>query len=271
MGNQLSSTINSTGISMKVELHRELHIWRVIFVVNLIEFDNPFDVLYFPLEQHPIRLEISPHPNMRDVKKFNIIFEDNSSISKWIYMNDTNLESFQVLPVARIGRRLRNHPTKFYICDCIDETTTWIITIFEVRDVHGNLEIPVEEPLFSAGCRITERIVIDTGSVRVPNLEYVASSNEIRHIPDLGHVLIENHFINNRLMIINSINRFYNLFFGSTYGTFKKLNIFRSVEKSPVIYFPFLRTPCSLNVYPCSFAIFRIFLLKFSPLPKYNV
>lgn len=214
MGNQQSSTINSTDISMKVELDMELRIWRVIFCVGSREFDNPFDVLYFPSGQHPIGLEISPHPNMRDVKKFRIIFEDNSSISKWIYMDDSNPQTFQVLPVARIGRRLRNHPTKFYICDSIDETMTWIITIFEVRDVHGNLEIPVEEALFSAGCRITERIVIDTGSVRFPNLEYIAASNEIRHIPDLGHELqmirelIENrnNRIHNNIININSIN-----------------------------------------------------------------
>ena len=270
MGNQQSSTQqNIPDISLKIGFNTQLRIWRVIFCVGSHEFDNSFDVLYF--HSKPIGLEIIPHPQMREVKKFRIIHEDNSTSCGWIYLDNANPQSFQVLPVARIGRRLRNHPTKFYICDRIDETTTWIITIFEVRDVHGNLEITVEEPLFSAGCRITERIVIDTGSVRVPNLEYVASSNEIRHIPDLGHVLIENHFINNRRMIINSMTLFYNLSFGSTYGTFKKLNIFRSVEKSPVIYFPFLRTPCSLNVYPCSFAIFRIFLLKFSPLPKYNV
>lgn len=209
MGNKQSSTINSTDISLKVGLNTQLRIWRVIFCVGLREFDNPFDVLNF--QSKPIGLELIPHPQMRDIKKAKIMFEDGSSFSKWIYLDNANPQSFQVLPVARIGRRLRNHPTKFYICDRIDGTTTWIITIFEVRDVHGNLEIPVEDALFSAGCRITERIVIDTGSVRVPNLEYVAALNEIRYIPDWGHQiqiireLIEtrNNRIQNNIININ--------------------------------------------------------------------
>ncbi len=281
MGNHQSSQ-NIPDISLKIGFNTQSRTWRVIFCVGSLEFDNQFDVIYFPSEQHPVGLEIIPHSEMREVKKFRIIFEDGSTSCGWIYLDNANPQSFQVLPVSRIGRKLRNHPTKFYICDRIDETTEWIITIFEVRDVAGNLEIPnlvVEEILFSAGCRITERIVIDTGSVHIPNLEYVAASNEIRHIQffeqerQIIRRLIEmrNNSIQNSILNINSLNLFYNLSFGSTYGTFKKLNIFRSVEKSPAIYFPFLRKPCSLNVYPLSFAIFRIFLLKFSPLPKYSV
>jgi hypothetical protein len=153
--------------------------------VDSIEFDNPFDVLYFPSGQHPVGLEIIPHHDMRDIKKFRITFEDNSTSCGWFYMDDANPQSFQVLPVARTGRRLRDHPTKFYICDRIDETTTWVITIFEVHDVHGNLKFQnpdVEEALFSAGCRITERITLDTGSTHIPELEYDTDSNEIRPI-----------------------------------------------------------------------------------------
>lgn len=184
MGNKQSSQ-KIPDISLKVGFNTQLRIWRVIFCVGSLEFDNPFDVLYFPSEQHPVGLEIIPHSEMREVKKFRIIFEDSSTSCGWIYIDDANPQSFQVLPVGRIGRRLINHQTKFYICDRIDETTEWIITIFEVRDVDGNLEFQcpdVEQALFSAGCRITERIPLDTGSIRIPELEYVAASNEIRPI-----------------------------------------------------------------------------------------
>lgn len=201
MGNSQSSIPNiSDNISLKVGFNTQLRIWRIIFCVGLQEFNNPFDVLNF--HSKPIGLKIIPHPQMRDIKQAKIMFEDGSSISKWIYLDNANPQSFQVLPVARIGWRLRNHPTKFYICDRIDETTTWRITIFEVRDVHGNLEIPQEEEaLFSAGCRITERIEIDTGSVRVPNLEYVAASNEIQIIREL--IETQNNCIHNNIININ--------------------------------------------------------------------
>jgi hypothetical protein len=185
MGNQQSSTKNTPEITLKVEFNQELNIWRVIFVVDSIEFNNPFDVLYFPFDRRPVGLEIIPHSNMRDIKKFRILFENNSTSCKWIYMNDANPLSFQVLPVARSGQRLRNHPTKFYICDRIEETTEWVITIFEVRDVHGNLATPPPEneiAIFSGGCRITERSIIDTGSIQIPGLEYDADSNEIQLI-----------------------------------------------------------------------------------------
>jgi hypothetical protein len=123
MGNQQSSA-KIPDISLKVGFNMELQIWRVIFCIGSIEFDNPFDVLYFPSRQHPVRLEIIPHSNMReDIKKFRIIFEDGSTSCGWIYLDNANPQSFQVLPVARTGRRLRNHLTKFYICDRIDETT----------------------------------------------------------------------------------------------------------------------------------------------------
>ncbi len=49
----------------------------------------------------------------------------------------------------------------------------WIITIFEVRDVHGNLATPppeFETVMFSAGCWITDRTIIDTGSNEIPQL-----------------------------------------------------------------------------------------------------
>ncbi len=185
MGNQQSSAQNIRKISMKVEFNPELNIWRVIFVVDSIEFNNPFDVLYFPSDQHPVGLEIIHHPQMRDIKKFIIRFEDGSTTFRWIYMDDANPQSFQVLPVLRTGRRLRNHLTKFYIYDRIEGTTDWVITIFEVRDVHGNLATPPPENeivMFSAGCRITERSIIDTGSIRIPELEYDADSNEIQLI-----------------------------------------------------------------------------------------
>lgn len=180
MGNQQSSAQNIPEISLKIGFDTKLHIWRVIFCIGSIEFDNPFDVLYF--HSKPIGLEIIPHPDMRDVKKFRIIQDDNSTRCGWIYLDNANPQSFQVLPVGRTGRRLRNHPTKFYFCDRIDGTTEWVITIFEVRDVYGNLDTPPlenEYTMFSAGCRITERMILDTGSLRIPELEYVAASNEI--------------------------------------------------------------------------------------------
>lgn len=183
MGNQQSSAQNIPEISLKIGFDTKLYIWRVIFCIGSIEFDNPFDVLYFHSGQHPIGLEIIPHPDMREVKKFRIIHDDNSTSCGWIYLDNANPQSFQVLPVGRTGRRLRNHPTKFYFCDRIDGTTEWVITIFEVRDVYGNLSTsPLENEytMFSAGCRITDRMRLDTGSLRIPELEYVAASNEIR-------------------------------------------------------------------------------------------
>jgi len=211
MGNQQSSTQssakNTPEITLKVGFNPELDMWRVIFVVDSIEFDNPFDVLYFPLDRRPVGLEIIPHSNMTDIKKFRILFEDNSTSCKWIYMNDANPESFQVLPVARSGQRLRNHRTKFYIYDRIDETTTWVITIFEVRDVHGNLATPPPEneiAIFSAGCRTTERSIIDTGSIQIPELEYDAASNEIRLIEQIYTIIdYGSQFIQTEQSIIN--------------------------------------------------------------------
>jgi hypothetical protein len=170
---------------MKVELDMELRIWRVIFCVGSLEFDNPFDVLNFPFENHPVGLEIIPHGKMRDVKQFRIIFEDGSTSCGWFYMDDANPQSFQVLPVARIGRRLPNSETIFYFCDRIEGTTEWVITFFQVRDIDGNLQIQsedVEQGFFSAGCRITERRIIDTGSMIIPEFEYVAASNEVQLI-----------------------------------------------------------------------------------------
>jgi hypothetical protein len=219
MGNQQSSEQIISKISMKVEFNPELNIWRVIFVVKSIEFNNPFDVLYFPSDQHPVGLEIIPHPQMRDIKKFIIRFEDDSTTFRWIYMDDANPQSFQVLPVVRSGRRLRNHPTKFYICDRIEGTTEWVITFFQVRDVNGNLAIPPPENeivMFSAGCRITERSIIDTGSIQIPELEYDAASNEIRTIQPIHVIDIEliyeimNHHlqqgINQTNVFINQLN-----------------------------------------------------------------
>jgi hypothetical protein len=216
MGNQQSSAQNIRKISMKVEFNPELNIWRVIFVVDSIEFNNPFDVLYFYSDQHPVGLEIIPHSDMQEVKKFRIIFEDSSTSCGWIYMDDANPQSFQVLPVARTGQRLRNHPTKFYICDRIEGTTEWVITIFEVRDIHGNLATPPPENeivMFSAGCRITERSIIDTGSIQIPELEYDAASNENRMIERIYYETIYeimNHHlqqgINQTNVFINQLN-----------------------------------------------------------------
>jgi hypothetical protein len=183
MGNNQSSQ-KIPPINLKVEFNLQLRVWITFFVVDSIEFYNPFDVLYFPSKKHPVGLEIIPHLEMRDIKKFIIRFEDGSTSCGWIYMDDANPESFQILPVTRTGRRLRNHPTKFYICNQINESTTeWIITIFEVRDVHGNLATPppeFETTMFSAGCRITDRTIIDTGSNEIPQLEYDIKSNEIQ-------------------------------------------------------------------------------------------
>jgi hypothetical protein len=105
-------------------------------------------------------------------------------------MDDANPQSFQVLPVGRIGQRLRNSQTKFYFCDRIEGTTKWVITFFQVRDVDGNLELQrhdVEQATFSAGCRITERSIIDTGSTEFPEFEYIAASNEVRLIEPIIH------------------------------------------------------------------------------------
>ena len=193
MGNQQSSIKKIPEISLKIGFNTQSRTWEVIFCVGSLEFDNLFDVLHFPFEQHPIGLEIIPHGKMRDVKKFRIIFEDGSESCGWIYMDDANPESFQVLPVGRIGRRLRNSETKFYFCDRIEGTTQWVITFFQVRDVHGNLELQrhdVEQATFSAGCRITERSIIDTGSTQFPELEYVAASNEVRLIERIDYETI---------------------------------------------------------------------------------
>jgi len=200
MGNQQSSIKNIPEISLKIGFDTQLHIWRVIFCVGLFEFDNPFDVLYFPSEQHPVGLEIIPHDKMRDVKRFEIKFENGSTSCGWIYMDEANPKSFQVLPVGRIGRRLRNSQTKFYFCDRIEGTTEWVITFFQVRDVDGNLEFQcpdVEQATFSAGCRITERSIIDTGSTQFPEFEYIAASNEVRLIEridyDTIYAIINHH------------------------------------------------------------------------------
>ena len=130
---------------------------------------------------------------MRDVKRFEIIFEDRSTSCGWFYMDDANPQSFQVLTVGRIGRRLRNSETKFYFCDRIEGTTQWVITFFQVRDVDGNLELQrhdVEQATFSAGCRITERSIIDTGSTQFPEFEYIAASNEVRLIERIDYETI---------------------------------------------------------------------------------
>lgn len=200
MGNQQSS-IKNREITLKIGFNRQSRTWKVIFCVGSLEFDNPFDVLNFPFEKHPVGLEIIPHGKMRDVKQYRIIFEDGSTSCGWIYMDDANPESFQVLPVGRIGRRLRNSQTKFYFCDRIEGTTEWVITFFQVRDVHGNLELQrhdVEQATFSAGCRITERSIIDTGSTQFPEFEYIAASNEVLLIEriELGTIYaIMNHHL----------------------------------------------------------------------------
>jgi len=180
-------------ISLKVGFNTHLAIWIVIFCVGSVEFNNPFDVLHFPSGQHPVGLEIIPHTKIKEIKKIRIIFENGSTSCGWIYMDDANPQSFQVLPVARTGRRLGNHPTKFYFCDQIDGTTEWIITIFEVRDVDGNLATPEygQYAMFSVGCRITDRIELDTGSISIPELEYVAASNEIRQIRQIQRIELE--------------------------------------------------------------------------------
>jgi hypothetical protein len=204
MGNQQSSIINIPEISLKIGFNTQSRTRRVIFCVGSLEFDTPFDVLYFPSGQHPVGLEIIPHGKMRDVKRFEIIFEDGSTSCGWFYMDDANPQSFQVLPVGRIGRRLRNSETKFYFCDRIEGTTEWVITFFQVRDVDGNLEFQrpdVEQATFSAGCRITERSIIDTGSTQFPEFEYIAASNEVRlieliHQINLGTIYaIMNHHL----------------------------------------------------------------------------
>ena len=191
-------------ISLKIGFNTQSRTWKVIFCVGSLEIDNPFDVINFPFEQHPVGLEIIPHGKMRDVKQYRIIFEDGSTSCGWFYMDDANPQSFQVLPVGRIGRRLLNSQTKFYFCDRIEGTTEWVITFFQVRDVDGNLQFQrqdVEEALFSAGCRITERSIIDTGSIRIPEFEYVAASNEVRlieliHQINLGTIYaIMNHHL----------------------------------------------------------------------------
>jgi hypothetical protein len=192
MGNHQSSQ-NIPDISLKIGFNTQSRTWKVIFCVGSLEFDNPFDVLNFPSEQRPVGLEIIHHGKMRDVKRFEIIFEDRSTSCGWFYMDDANPQSFQVLPVGRIGRRLRNSQTKFYFCDRIEGTTQWVITFFQVRDVHGNLEFQrpdVEQATFSAGCRITERSIIDTGSTQFPELEYVAASNEVRLIERIDYETI---------------------------------------------------------------------------------
>lgn len=184
MGNQHSSITNRE-ITLKIGFNTQSRTWKVIFCVGSLEFDNPFDVLNFPFEKRPVGLEIIPHGKMRDVKQIRIIFEDGSTSCGWIYMDDANPQSFQVLPVARIGRRLPNSETTFYFCDRIEGTTEWVITFFQVRDVDGNLQFQsqdVEQGFFSAGCRITERRIIDTGSMIMPEFEYVAASNEVRLI-----------------------------------------------------------------------------------------
>jgi hypothetical protein len=78
MGNKQSS-IKNREISLKIGFNTQLRIWRVIFCVGPLEFDNLFDVLNFPFEQHPVGLEIILHGKMRDVKKFRIIFENGST------------------------------------------------------------------------------------------------------------------------------------------------------------------------------------------------
>ena len=221
MGNQ-QSLQNIPDISLKIGFNTQSLTWKVIFCVGLFEFDNPFDVLNFPFEQHPVRLEIIPHGKMRDVKRFEIIFENGSTSCGWFYMNDANPQSFQVLPVGRIGRRLRNSQTKFSFCDRIDGTTKWVITFFQVRDVDGNLELQrhdVEQATFSAGCRITERSIIDTGSTQFPEFEYIAASNKVRliepiHQINLGTIYaIMNHHLQppiiqmNTFIIHKSINQ----------------------------------------------------------------
>lgn len=204
MGNQQSSIKKIPEISLKIGFNTQSRTWKVIFCVGSLEFDNPFDVLNFPFEQHPVGLEIIPHGKMRDVKQYRIIFEDGSTSCGWFYMDDANPQSFQVLPVGRIGRRLLNSETKFYFCDRIEGTTEWVITFFQVRDVHGNLQFQsqdVKEALFSAGCRITERSIIDTGSLFIPELEYVAASNKVRLIEPIHQINLGTIYarINNHL------------------------------------------------------------------------
>jgi hypothetical protein len=203
MGNQQSS-INIPDISLKIGFNTQSRTRKVIFCVGSLEFDNPFDVLNFPFEQRPVGLEIIPHGKMRDVKQFRIKFENGSTSCGWFYMDDANPESFQVLPVGRIGQRLRNSQTKFYFCDRIEGTTEWVITFFQVRDVDGNLEFQcsdVEQATFSAGCRITERSIIDTGSTQFPEFEYIAASNEVRLIEPIHQINLGTIYarINNHL------------------------------------------------------------------------
>jgi hypothetical protein len=199
MGNQQSSTNkNRVEISLKFRFDEQLRIWRVIFCVDSIEFDNPFDVVYF--DAKPDGLEIIQHRYMKEVKRIEITCQNASTRTIWIYMDDANPRSFQVLPVARTGRRLRNHLTKFYICDRIEGTTKWVITFFQVRDINGSLATPQVEDnfvIFSTGCWITERSIIDTGSIKIPELEYNSSSNEIQLIKriELGiiYLIMDNH------------------------------------------------------------------------------
>lgn len=189
MGNQQSSQykINEC-LYLTVSFDENLQKWKIMFSIrlsqfgNLIEINNEFDTLYF--DKKPVRFNLTNHPKpkLKHIKKIDFFFEDDSSTFQWIFIYESNPKTFQVLPVARTGRRLRNHLSKFYICDRIEGTTDWLITVYEVRDIDGNLEIPdvnVEIRCFSVGCQITDRMIIDTGSTGIPKLIFDSNSNQI--------------------------------------------------------------------------------------------
>jgi hypothetical protein len=45
--------------------------------------------------------------------------------------------------------------------------------------------------MFSAACRIVERMILDTGSIRIPELEYDAVSNKNRPIQQIERIDLE--------------------------------------------------------------------------------
>ena len=218
MGNQQSSQYTiSKCLYLTVSLDERLQKWKIMFSIilsrfgNFIEINNEFDTLYF--DKKPVRFNLTNHenPKLKHIKKIQIFFDDDSENSYWISIDESNPQTFQVLPVARMGKRLQNHQSKFYTCEPVEGTTTsWLITVYQVRDIDGNLEIlspDVEIALFSTGCRITDRITIDTGSVLVPNLEYNIASNKIQLFYPIKIVMIYqlySELINPRIIQNNS-------------------------------------------------------------------